>query len=274
MKNLKENLIKNYQNFNLSDEIFEEAIKIAKVNQNDSYMDIIYAANKYIESYLIHECKDDIDLEILLLEKYKNAMFTIMNIYELDEKTAREIYESSFEYIIDNYDKNKSLYKNLAKIMVIKIKEKKFGIKYEINTNIQDSKIVENNDLVLEEAKEKEITKEKEELSSTNEEVEELNLCDNKKNIHNQEYIKKYINNKEVFSLIKEELNDELEYVVTQCLFGYYGKYNSVKSISDFFGISERRVFEIYAKVLKIYREMFFNWYDGEMILKLESDRS
>ncbi len=249
MKKLKDNLIKNYKKFNLDEVIFDEAIRKSVTDGNNCYMEIILGANKYIESYLIKRCKDDIDLEILLLEKYKNAMFTIINVYNLDQRLANQIYESSFESIIEDYDESKSLYNNLIKVMLKKLKETLHDIKIEDATA---ETILETNDSIGDN---------EEECKNENEEIE------------NNEYdVKKYINNKYIFELLKEELDNDFEYLVAQFLFGYYGKYYDIENISKFLEVSKDEIFRIYMKVLTIYKEMFSEWYDKEMGLSLENN--
>lgn len=123
MDKLKYNLMKNYEDFDLHESIFNRAINVSKQDGNNSYIDLILGARKYLESYLIKKSINDIDLEILLLDKYKNAMFIVASIYKLDLGVANQIYESSFETIMENYDESKSLYNNLIKVMLKNVKE-------------------------------------------------------------------------------------------------------------------------------------------------------
>lgn len=262
---VKENIKKIYGCFDLDDSIIDAAINSTSKKDLNKYLDLIFETRKCIEYYLIEKCKNDIDLEILLLEKYKNAMLTIMNIYKLDETTARQIYELSFELMIENYDKSNLIYNNLSKIMKKQIKEKIYGINIsnEEKTVIVDDTNTKEDEQIIDK---KQIQKQED----NNEKIEEKQ--DDMDEKYDYSNILKYINNKHFFELLKDKMDNEFEYLIAQLLFGYYGKYYDIKSISEFFDISNINIYEIYMKVLNIYKELFYDWYNYQLSLGLKNE--
>lgn len=286
-KNIKENLMKNYQMFNLEENLFDSAIESSMNCAYTSYIDVFNHANRIIESYLIEKCKGDIEIQILLLEKYNNAKLVITKIHNLDSKIAMQIYELSFEYVINNYDSSKSIYSNLSKIMVRQIKEKVYGLKIE-DEKVEEKTTIRNEEEKSETEKEKikskVKTKKKTKIQNNNKiaEVEPIKIEESLKQISetkNNEFkettlnkIKEYINNKQFFELLKGKIENENKYLIAQLLFGYYGKYYEIKSISKFLNVSENEILQIYIEVLQIYNRMFYELYNNEMKLEYKND--
>lgn len=119
-ESIKQNLKKEYQKFNISEEIIDNAINYAKSSNASSINDTIIESKKYIGSYLIKRCADDIDLEILLLDKYRQITFPILhkfsNILNMDE--INRIYEQALEECFNDYNEQESISKNISSHMV------------------------------------------------------------------------------------------------------------------------------------------------------------
>lgn len=126
------NIIKDYNNnilskdlvYQIDDKLIDDALSFAKSKQLDSYIDIIFCSRKYIESMLIKKCIDDIDFQILLLEKHKNIIVLVTHKFPFLNDEVNKIYEDAFEKCLNDYDSNKTLRENILKYMLIDIKNK------------------------------------------------------------------------------------------------------------------------------------------------------
>lgn len=242
--------MKFFKDFNLDEVLYHDAIKYATKKGNASYIDVMFDAKKQIESYLVKKAKDDIDIEILLLDRYKCALAVLASIYELDMNTAKKIYELSVEEVFENYDSEKLLVQNISSIMVKKAKEMGY-VSLKVQKKIEEEKeeIIEN---VIEE-----VPEEKEEN-----EIEEETI-----NYEENIDILDYIDKEYLLSILNSKLNN-YEYSVSKLLFGANGTMYSVKTVSKVLDVDVKKITEIYVKCLETIKDEYLNWYEGQMELR------
>lgn len=174
---VRNNLIKKYECFSLDNSIIDDAINNALKQDLNTYIDIIFESRKYIEFYLIENCKDNIDLEILLLEKYKNTTLPIRNVYDVSESEINKIYEDSFEYILENYNRNMLLSYNILSYMLKVIKNK---LCQSINENVVNHDDIKDNMVNdIEELEDKNIIKDDISFNDNQSTIQEIHYTDN-----------------------------------------------------------------------------------------------
>lgn len=250
VKTIRENLMKYFKDFNLDEVLYHDAIKYAIEKGNESYIDIIFDAKKQIESNLVKKAENDIDVEILLLDRYRSAMAVLVNIYELNMDVGKKIYELSVEDVLKNYDNEKLLIQNISKVMVNKAKEMGYfsaRVQRKMEKEMQEETIIEEN------------------LSDN--EIEEGPKVEEQINYEENIDILDYIDKNYLFDILKDELSN-YEYSVAKLLFGANGKIYSVESVSKVLEVDIKKITEIYVKCLGIVRDKFSNWYDGQMKLE------
>lgn len=144
-------LFQRYKLFQIDEEIIHVAIDKA-INENKE--DALFLASRIIEKQIIDMAKDDIDIEIKIIDVYKKIIAIISKKYPLNKSELNQIYESSIEKCIENYDENQLLSINIIRNMKEEIKKiiNPFKEKQQKETIISmKSKItekVENKDLI------------------------------------------------------------------------------------------------------------------------------
>ena len=281
---LKTHLKNKYKDYNIPELIFD---KIVNEEFQGYYVDILIRKTIQIESYIIEQIKkDDLEKELLVLEKYSSLKTIIKHnrIYlELLRKLANKeglsidkvinkLYEDALERSLNSYNNNRLISENILYNMQV-ILLQKFGYDVSFITNsFNETKNENENEEKINDKPVKNTLKNvtgKKEKKKEKILQKDINIEFNKTTFDAEEVptIRKMINLEYLLKLTdyKSGAKTKDDAIIFLLFGGIDGQYYKNSEVAKALNISEEYVNEVYLRCLEEYKNSLENTYKNDI---------